>query len=114
MSAPESLRRGRGGRYQTVHSSPEFRDLQRKFRRFVVPVVLLFLTWYFAFVLLAAFAPGLMGTPVIGRINLGLILGLGQFVSTFAIAAGYGRWARRHLDPQAKKLRDDMERSGLV
>jgi uncharacterized membrane protein (DUF485 family) len=55
-----------------------------------------------------------MGTPVIGRINLGLILGLGQFVSTFAIAAGYGRWARRHLDPQAKKLRDDMERSGLV
>jgi len=114
MSAPHSIRRGRGARYEAVHSSREFRDLRRTFRRFVFPVVGLFLAWYFTFVLLAAFAPGLMGTPVIGHVNVGLLLGLGQFASTFVITAVYGRWARRHLDPQAQKLRDDMERSGLV
>ena len=44
-------------------------------------------------VALAAFAPGLMAVPIVGAVDLGLCLGLLQFVSTFLITALYARWA---------------------
>lgn len=114
MSAPQPTRRGRGAMYEAIQSGAEFSELRRRYRRFVVPVTFLFLTWYFAFVLLAAFAPGFMAIKVLGHINVGIILGLLQFVSTFAITIGYGRWARRNLDPLAEQLREQIERSDLV
>jgi uncharacterized membrane protein (DUF485 family) len=43
---------------------------------------------------------------VFGNVNVALLLGLGQFVSTFAIAWGYSRYASRHYDPQAIELHD--------
>ena len=45
----------------------------------------IFLIWYAAYVLLGAFAHDFMATRVWGDINVGLIIGLGQFVSTFLI-----------------------------
>jgi uncharacterized membrane protein (DUF485 family) len=100
--------------YEEIYSGREFTELRRRFRRFVVPATILFLTWYFTFVLLAAFAPEFMATRVVGYINVGLLLGLGQFVSTFAITIAYGRWAKQKLDPLAEAIREDMERSGLA
>jgi len=99
--------------YEAVQNSREFRQLRRRFRRFAVPTVIGFLTWYFLYVALAAFFPDLMGTPVLGRINLGLCLGLGQFVSTFAVTAAYLRWSRVRLDPMVDRLRDRLEQGGL-
>jgi uncharacterized membrane protein (DUF485 family) len=114
MSVIQPTRRGRGARYEAIQSGPEFSELRRRFRGFVVPVTALFLAWYFCFVLLAAFAPGFMAIKVLGNINIGLVLGLLQFVSTFAITIGYGRWARRNLDPLAQELREQIERSDLA
>ena len=68
-----------------------------------------FLVWYFAYVLLAAYAHEFMATPVIGNINIGLLLGLGQFVTTFAITTWYVSWANRKLDPLAEEIRADLE-----
>ena len=72
--------------YEHVQASPEFAELRSRLRRFVFPMSAAFLLWYLIFVLLASYAPGLMAVPVLGNINVGLILGLLQFVSTFAIA----------------------------
>ena len=87
-----------------MQQSAEFADLRRRFRRFVFPMTALFLAWYFLYVLLAAFAPDFMATKVFGNINVGLILGLGQFVTTFAITIIYVRWADREFDPRAERL----------
>ena len=81
-----------------------FGDLRRTFRGFVFPVTAFFLAWYFLYVLLSMFAPDFMGTPVVGNVNIGLQLGLGQFVSTFAITIVYVRWANRVFDPRAEEL----------
>ena len=54
-----------------------------------------------------------MSTKVVGNINIGLIFGLLQFVSTFAITIAYVRWADRNFDPAADRLRDHMERGQL-
>ncbi len=98
-----------GSRYAEVQQSAEFQELKRKFRRFVFPLTALFLAWYFLYVLLSSFAVGFMSTKVFGEINVGLIFGLLQFVSTFAITIAYVRWADRHFDPAAEALRERVE-----
>jgi uncharacterized membrane protein (DUF485 family) len=93
----------------TAQASAEFAVLRRRLRGFVFPMTAFFLAWYFAYVLLAAFAPDFMGTPVVGNVNIGLIFGLLQFVSTFAITTIYVRFANRNLDPISDQIRERIE-----
>ncbi len=98
-----------GHNFVAVQGSPEFQDLRRRLRRFVFPMSALFLIWYFAYVLLGAFAHDFMATKVWGNINVGLLIGLGQFLSTFVITAIYVVWANRELDPHAEAIRAELE-----
>lgn len=91
-----------------MQNSPEFTELRRRFRKFVFPMTAFFLAWYFLYVFLAIFATGFMSTKVIGNINVGLIFGLLQFVTTFAITMLYARWADREFDPRAEQLAAKM------
>ncbi len=95
--------------YEKIAESDDFRLLQRSHRRFVFPVAALFLVWYFVYVLLAAYAHDFMATPVFGNVNVGLLLGLGQFVTTFVITMSYVAYANRKLDPVAQRIRTDLE-----
>lgn len=92
-----------------MQASPEFQDLRRRLRRFVFPMTAVFLAWYAVYVLLATYASDFMATKVIGNVNLGVILGLGQFVTTFLITALYVKFANRELDPRATAIRDELE-----
>jgi uncharacterized membrane protein (DUF485 family) len=49
-----------------------------------------------------------MATKLMGNINVGLVLGLLQFVSTFVITTLYVRFARRAVDPAAAEIRRRM------
>lgn len=111
--SPDASPQSREDFYVHVQQSAEFQDLRRRFRGFVLPVTGAALVWYFLYVLLAAYAPGFMGRQVFGNINIGLILGLLQFVTTFAITALYIRYAERVLDPASERIREHMEQGGL-
>ncbi|WP_342799549.1 DUF485 domain-containing protein [Quadrisphaera granulorum] len=90
-----------------MRRSEEFEALRRSFRRVVFPTTAAFLSWYALYVLLAAYAPGFMGTRLGGStVTIGLVLGLGQFVTTFAITMAYRRWADRRFDARAEALRE--------
>lgn len=106
--SPESAPPG-GIDYVAVEESPRFVDLKKRHRSFVWPLTIAFLVWYFAYVLLSTYAEGLMSTPVLGNLNLGLLMGISQFLMTFLITWLYIRHANRHLDPIAEKLRDELE-----
>jgi uncharacterized membrane protein (DUF485 family) len=71
-----------------------------------------FLVWYGLYVVLSAYARDFMGQKVVGNVNVALIFGLLQFVSTFLIAWWYTRWADRRLDPTAERLRNEVEGGG--
>jgi uncharacterized membrane protein (DUF485 family) len=101
--------RSTGTVYEQMQASPEFAQLRAKLRRFIFPMSVAFLLWYLAYVLLASYAPDFMAIKVIGNINIGLIFGLLQFVSTFVITTIYVRYANRHLDPAAARLRERIE-----
>ena len=87
--------------YMAVQATPEFQALRKKFRGFVFPMTAFFLTWYFLYVLLSIFASDFMNKALFGKITIGLVFGLLQFVTTFAITFIYARWANRDLDPAA-------------
>jgi uncharacterized membrane protein (DUF485 family) len=91
--------------YLEIESSPEFAELRTKLRRFVFPMSAFFLIWYAIYVLLGAYAHGFMATKLWGNINVGLVIGLGQFVTTFVITGIYVRFANRRLDPRAEAIR---------
>ena len=97
-----------GAEYLAIQASPEFQDLRRTLRRFVFPMTAFFLIWYATYVLLGAFSHDFMATRVWGNINIGLLLGLAQFLTTFLITGLYIRFANRQLDPRAAAIRDEM------
>ena len=95
--------------YDELSARPEFAELRSRYRRFVIPATAAFLAWYGLYVLMSMFAHDFMSTQVVGNINVGLVLGLLQFVSTFVITGLYVRYANRKLDPIADRIRQDME-----
>lgn len=95
--------------YQEEEKDPAFVELKRRHRSFVFPLTIVFLLWYFGYVILAAYAHDFMSTPVFGVINVGLLLGFGQFISTFVITMTYVSFANRRLDPLAAQIRADLE-----
>ena len=98
-----------GPDWETIQQSAEFTQLRRRLRNFVFPMTIAFLAWYLLYVLMSDYAHEFMSTKVFGNINIGLIIGLLQFVSTFAITTIYVRYANKHLDPAAEKLRQQIE-----
>lgn len=109
MSDPEERRLLTPEEYRAAQDSPEFVELKRRFRRFAFPMTVAFFTWYVAYLLLSTYATDLMSTRVFGNVNLGLLLGLGQFVTTFVITHVYVAHANRQTDPIADEMRGRLE-----
>lgn len=95
--------------YLEVHRSEAFREVRRRYRRFVAPAALAFLLWYLAYVVAATTAPELMARPVAGAVNVAMVAGLGQFLTTFLLTWAYARHARLRRDRAALDLRWDTQ-----
>ncbi|STZ88429.1 integral membrane protein [Mycolicibacterium fortuitum] len=98
-----------GEQFLAMQASPEFQELRTRLRRFVFPMTAVFLVWYALYVALGAFAHDFMAIRVFGNINVGLLIGLGQFLTTFLITGLYVRFANRELDPRATAIREELE-----
>lgn len=96
--------------YEEVQQSEKFGELRRTHRSFAFPLTVGFITWYLLYVLLSNYAGGFMGTEVVGNINVAFVLGIAQFVTTFALAWWYARHAGAKLDPRSEQLKQDVER----
>lgn len=94
--------------YVAFQARPEFQDYKHRFRRFTFPLTVAFMVWFLAYVALAAFAHDFMAQPLLG-LNVGLWLGLAQFVTTFGITMWYVSFANRRLDPITESLRVELE-----
>lgn len=109
MSSPTSDAADPGARpggalYDELHATPEFAELKRRFINFVLPATIVFMAWYLLYVVMSNWATGFMDTVIVGHINVALVFGLLQFVSTFLIAWLYGRHMNKNVDPIAKAL----------
>ena len=96
-------------KYLAVQRSDEFAGLRKTLRGFIFPMTIAFFLWYALYVLLSAYARGFMSVKLFGNINVALLLGLLQFVSTFLIAWYYARYAATKLDPLADKIGSELK-----
>ncbi|MFD5449997.1 DUF485 domain-containing protein [Streptomyces sp. NPDC127100] len=95
--------------YLEVQRSAAFQEVRSRYRRFVVPAVAAFFAWYVAYVVTATTAPDLMARPVAGAVNVAMLAGLGQFLTTFVLTWAYARHARLRRDRAALELRWDTQ-----
>ena len=79
--------------------SPEFRQLVKRKRSFVVPATVFFLSWYFGFIILTGYAPDFMGREFLtDGLTVGYVLAL------LAVRDGVG--ARSHVPaPRRPRVR---------
>ncbi|BCL27222.1 DUF485 domain-containing protein [Streptomyces aurantiacus] len=95
--------------YLEVQRSAAFQEVRSRYRRFVIPAAAVFLTWYVAYVVTATTAPAFMARPVAGAVNVAMVAGLGQFLTTFLLTWAYARHARLRRDRAALDLRWDTQ-----
>jgi uncharacterized membrane protein (DUF485 family) len=96
-------------RFVAMQTSAEFGELRAAQRSFAFPLTLAFIAWYLLYVLLSNYAGGFMDATVVGNVNVALVLGLAQFVTTFLIAWWYSKHAAERLDPKSEALRGRLE-----
>jgi uncharacterized membrane protein (DUF485 family) len=99
--------------WEAAERSPEFQELVRRRRAFVIPATVFFLAWYFGFIILAGYAPDFMGeTFIVDGLTVGYTLALSQFVMTWGLAAWYLRKANRVFDPLAERAAERALEAG--
>jgi uncharacterized membrane protein (DUF485 family) len=95
--------------WKAIEGSPEFQELTRSKRAFVVPATIFFMVWYFGFIALCGYAPDFMGRDFItDGLTVGYVLALSQFVMTWGLGVMYVRRANRQWDPLAARVRDGV------
>lgn len=95
--------------YDRLHETAEFTELRRRYRGFVFPATVAFLAWYLLYVVMSNWATDFMSQKLVGNINVALVFGLLQFLTTFLLAYVYSSFANKRLDPLARELNDDYD-----
>ncbi|HWH92487.1 MAG TPA: DUF485 domain-containing protein [Baekduia sp.] len=95
--------------WSAIERDPDFQELVRRRRAFVVPATAFFLTWYMGFIVLTAVAPDFMGERIYEGLTVGYVLALTQFVMVLVLGIWYLRKSDRDFDPLAARV---VERYG--
>jgi uncharacterized membrane protein (DUF485 family) len=80
--------------------------------KFLVPMTVIFMVGYIGLTALAGFAKDLMGTRVVGSVNLGFVLIAFNYLLSWALAIIYGRIAADRFDALAAKAAIQTDRGG--
>jgi uncharacterized membrane protein (DUF485 family) len=100
--------------YERIERSPEFQELVRKRRAFVLPATIFFLSYYMGFILLAGYAEDFMASSVYEGLTVGYCLALTQFLMVFVLGILYLRKAERDYDPLALRVVEMAENGELA
>ena len=100
--------------WERIEHSPEFQELVRKRRSFVLPATIFFLAYYMGFILLTGYAEDFMASSVYQGLTVGYCLALTQFVMVFALGIMYLKRSDRDYDPLAQRVVDMAERGELT
>jgi uncharacterized membrane protein (DUF485 family) len=96
--------------WQAVERLPEFQELVRARRSFLVPASILFLVVAIGYLLLAAFDHGLMGKQVLGGIPFAWLAALTQVLLTWVLTWAYLRRADSAFEPLEKRAAEAARR----
>ena len=92
--------------------SAEFKKLIDAKRRSIVPMIVIYVVGYMGLSILAGFGRGILGTKVLGSVNLGFVLIAGNYVMSWVLAVVYARVSANRHDPLVKVVVDKAQASG--
>ena|SRR4029077_17637337 len=78
----------------------------------IVPMIVIYVVGYLGLSVLAGFGRGILGTKVLGAVNLGFVLIAGNYVMSWVLAVVYARVSANRHDPLVKVVVDKAQASG--
>ena len=98
------------GDIQSIEKNPKFRQLVEARKSLGLTLTLLTIIIYFGFILLVAFDPKLLGTPIGGGvITLGIPVGLFVIVAAFVITGIYVARANATYDTLTQEIIEESK-----
>ncbi len=97
--------------YQRCEKSARFKELVRKRQAFATLLSAIMLILYIGFILLIAFAPGWLGTPLNAHTNVtrGIPVGVGLIVISFLLTGIYVWRANGEFDRLTRELLNEVK-----
>ena len=89
--------------WEAIERSPEFQELVRKRRAFVLPGTIFYLAWYMGFILLVAYAEDFMSESVYEGLTVGYCLALTQFVMVLVLGLLVPAQERQGVRPAGRE-----------
>jgi uncharacterized membrane protein (DUF485 family) len=94
-----------GALIDKVKRDPEFLALERRRSRLAWSLSAAMAAIYFGFILIVAFAPGVLATPIgTGTTTLGIPLGVGVILAAFVLTGLYVHRANTDFDPAIERI----------
>ncbi|SPJ33069.1 DUF485 domain-containing protein [Kushneria phyllosphaerae] len=86
--------------WRDIQRNASFQELVQKRSRFAITLSIIMLSLYMAFILLIAFAPGVLGTPLAQGMTTtwGILIGLGLILVAIVLTGLYVRRANGEFD----------------
>ena len=100
--------------YERMRANPKFHELVRRRTRFAWTLAFTVLAGFYGFVMVVAFAPGVLALPVAegARLTVGVAVGLFMFVFFWLLTALYVRRANTVFDALTREIVEDAGREG--
>ncbi|WP_068827945.1 DUF485 domain-containing protein [Pseudomonas sp. BMS12] len=97
--------------YKRIEENPRFQELVAKRDRFAWSLSAIMLGLYLAFILLIAFEPQLLGTPLSAGSSTtwGIPLGVGLILSAFVLTGIYVKRANGEFDRLNQAVLDEVQ-----
>ncbi|XTZ40625.1 DUF485 domain-containing protein [Salmonella enterica] len=97
--------------YQQIENSAHFRELVSKRQRFAFILSIIMLIIYVGFILLIAFAPNWLGTPLHAgtTVTRGIPIGIGVIVISFLLTGVYVWRANGEFDRLNRAVMDEVK-----
>ena len=94
--------------FAKIEQDPNYQELVRRRSSLGWMLSLIMLVIYFGFILLVAYAPKFLGTPIgTGVMTIGIPIGLSVIVLAFVITGIYVRKANSSYDTLIRKIVED-------
>lgn len=94
--------------FVAVYESPQFKTFLKRKRKFIIPLVVFFMIFYFTLPVMTSYST-ILNTPAIGDISWTWIFAIAQFIMVWTLSSIYVRKANA-FDAEAEEIiRDQLK-----
>ena len=95
---------------ERIQNNPDYQKLVKTRNKFAWTLTIIMLVVYYAFILVIAFDPSLLGTRIgSGVMTVGIPVGIAIIIIAFVLAGIYVRRANGEFDVLTQQVRDELK-----